>query len=98
MQPWPIRCPSLGNIIISTTIKIGAIEAGRYADVSDEVEWCGDPNKAFEILRRVTRPIGGFLSASIAGRALPFCPRMTKRTRLSINTMTYYHTTYFSII
>ena len=63
-------------------------------------KWIGleTHKRPLNVLRRVTRPIVGFFIVLIADGALPFCPRMTKRTRISVNIITYDHTTYFSII
>ncbi len=63
-------------------------------------KWIGleTRKRPLSVLPRVTHPIVGFFIVVIADGALPFCPRMTKRIRISVNIMTYYHTTYFSII
>ncbi len=51
------------------------------------LETCRRP---LNVLRRVTRPIVGFFIVVIADGALPFCPKMTKRTRISVNIITFF--------
>jgi hypothetical protein len=57
-------------------------------------KWNGEATRRrpLNILRRVIHPIVGFFIVVIAGGALPFSPRMTKRTFISINIINYDNT------